>query len=119
MSTEPEPFDTVAIGHRLIAAQQMVSDLCHGRREWIMSIPVRPERDPDTVIAASLRDVTACLAEIARLAVSLTEARLLADGENERCEVCRKIVPTVQMEHDVEGVSLCPDCWLACFSEGN
>lgn len=37
------------------AAQQMVSDLCNGRREWLMSIPARPDYDPDLVISSALR----------------------------------------------------------------
>ena len=35
-------------------AEAMVSDLCHGRREWVMSIPARPKDDPDIVIADAL-----------------------------------------------------------------
>lgn len=41
------------------AARDMISDLCRrrdeaGKREWIMSIPARPDHDPDLVIAAAL-----------------------------------------------------------------
>lgn len=41
------------------AAHVMVSALCkprgsHGSREWIMSIPARPEHDPDLVITFGL-----------------------------------------------------------------
>lgn len=36
-------------------AHQMVSDLCARRREWIMSIPARPDHDPDLVIGEALR----------------------------------------------------------------
>lgn len=45
-----------AIRERLKAAHTMVSDLCHGRRDWVMSIPARPDYDPDLVIGAALSD---------------------------------------------------------------
>lgn len=42
-------------------AHKMVSDLCHRRREWIMSIPARPDYDPDIVIGTGLRDAQKAL----------------------------------------------------------
>jgi hypothetical protein len=50
-------FDLDAMIERNDAARQMVSDLCHQRREWMMSIPARRDYDPDLVISASLQDV--------------------------------------------------------------
>lgn len=50
-------IDPDAIRERNDAARQMVSDLCHQRREWMMSIPARRDYDPDLVISASLQDV--------------------------------------------------------------
>lgn len=44
---------------RIKAAQAMVADLCEGKREWIMSIPARPEHDPDLVIGEALREAEA------------------------------------------------------------
>lgn len=44
-------------------AQQMVSDLCQRRREWVMSIPARPDYAPDLVIADALRKAKAALAQ--------------------------------------------------------
>lgn len=41
---------------RLEAAHQMVSDLCHVKRRWTMTIPVQPD-DPDVVIGAALNDL--------------------------------------------------------------
>jgi hypothetical protein len=40
-------------------AREMVSALCkprgsEGSREWVMSIPARPDHDPDIVIASAL-----------------------------------------------------------------
>lgn len=57
-----------AVAARLEAARQMVRALCaprgtDGARYWTMSIPARPDHDPDLVIADSLRDV----AELQRL----------------------------------------------------
>lgn len=34
---------------------QMIDDLCHGRRKWMMSIPAQPDYDPDLVIAVALQ----------------------------------------------------------------
>ena len=50
------------IRERLNKANEMISALCipknsKGTREWIMSIPAKPDYDPDLVISASLRDV--------------------------------------------------------------
>lgn len=55
------------------AAHKMVHALCRprgspGSREWIMSIPAEPDRDPDLVIAAGLR---AAEKEIERLQTAL------------------------------------------------
>lgn len=54
---------------RYDAARKMVSALCQPRgsaeaRSWIMSIPARPDQDPDLVISASLADVPKLLEEI-------------------------------------------------------
>ena len=49
-------LELIEIENDLNAAQKMVSDLCHGKREWIMSIPARPDYDPDLVIGKALRD---------------------------------------------------------------
>jgi hypothetical protein len=43
------------------AAHRMIVCLCKPKydrdhRDWLMSIPARPEDDPDLVFAASLRD---------------------------------------------------------------
>lgn len=48
--------DMNKVKERLEAAMKMVSDLCNKSKEWIMSIPARPDIDPDLVIAASQRD---------------------------------------------------------------
>ena len=44
------------------AAREMVSALCQQKRRWIMSIPARPDYDPDLVIAAALADNDALIA---------------------------------------------------------
>lgn len=54
------------------AARLMISALCkpkgsEGARRWVMSIPARPDHDPDMVIAASLRDIPDLLEEVERL----------------------------------------------------
>lgn len=46
-------------------AHQMVSDLCHQKRKWVISIPARPDYDPDLVIGQALRDAETAIDELA------------------------------------------------------
>jgi len=71
-----DPLDLDAISTRAEAAHQMVVNLCkprdaEGSREWVMSIPVRPDHDPDVVISDSLRDVGSLIAEVQKLRAEL------------------------------------------------
>lgn len=67
MSKESEEIDLEEIEARREAAHQMVSDLCHRKREWIMSIPARRDYDPDLIIAASLDDIPKMIEELEEL----------------------------------------------------
>jgi hypothetical protein len=61
-------FETVLDALNAIKkAEQMVSDLCNRKRDWIMSIPVRVEYDPDTVIAKGLRAGRWLAAKVAQI----------------------------------------------------
>lgn len=53
----PDEIDAAAVRVRCEAAMQVVSDLCTGKRNWMMSIPARPDYDPDLVISAALADI--------------------------------------------------------------
>lgn len=53
----PDEIDAAAVRSRCEAAQQMISDLCQGRRNWTMSIPARRDYDPDLIISAALADI--------------------------------------------------------------
>lgn len=53
-----------AIEARRQIAHEMINALCNRRREWIMSIPARPDHDPDLVIGASLRDNIRLIADV-------------------------------------------------------
>ena len=55
------------IQQRHEAACQVVNELCSGDRKWLMSIPARPEYDPDLLISASLNDIPALLEKIKKL----------------------------------------------------
>ena len=59
--------DIEGIHERLEAACNMVADLCDGKRDWIMSIPARPDYDPDLVIGKSQGDLRALLDYVAEL----------------------------------------------------
>lgn len=48
-------------------ADKTVVDLCQGEIKWRMSIPARPDSDPDIVIMDSLCDIPKLIAEIERL----------------------------------------------------
>lgn len=68
--------DLATIEARCAKADEMVERLCRGRdeaghRDWLMSIPARPDHDPDLVIAAALADVPALVAEVRRLRAEL------------------------------------------------
>jgi len=55
-------------------AYDVVSALCEGKREWLMSIPARPDHDPDLIIGDAL---LAARNEIASLTRELEAAREL------------------------------------------
>ena len=64
--------DLESIKTRLEKACKMVHDLCSplgadNARRWEMSIPARPDSDPDLVIHASLDDIKSLLGEVGRL----------------------------------------------------
>ena len=40
---------------RVEAGHQMIHDLCRQNRRWVMSVPVREDYDPDTVLGNALR----------------------------------------------------------------
>lgn len=44
-------------------AHDMVSDLCDGKRKWMMSIPAQPDHDPDLVIGLALHKAIAYIQE--------------------------------------------------------
>lgn len=69
---------------RKSSAMQMVQDLCEPRgtaraRQWVISIPARPDYDPDLVIADSLRDLPALAQCYKQMAELLREAWLCLD----------------------------------------
>ena len=55
-------------------AYDVVSALCEGKREWLMSIPARPDHDPDLIIGDALLTARN---EIARLTREMEAARRL------------------------------------------
>jgi hypothetical protein len=67
--TPPLPADLAAIQARADAAGDEVDRLTTGNpgTNWRWSIPANPERDSDLILAASIADVPALVAELAEL----------------------------------------------------
>jgi hypothetical protein len=67
-SPTPPPAPRVVVTEamaKITAALAVVGDLCEGKRQWIMSIPARPDHDPDLVIAGALRSAKRILTALA------------------------------------------------------
>jgi len=86
-------------------AHKMVSDLCQGRKDWIMSIPVDEERDPDVVIGKAIMAGMKAQSDADRRLELLKEINEhhLTFGE---CLFCTMLEIEEGYEHD-------PDCELA------
>lgn len=99
MSDRVTSVDVDAIRARCEAAQQIVRDLCEGRRRWTMSVPARPDDDPDLVIGGVLHRVPALLDALA--AVEAQNARL-------RDALCETIpwLASYQCGNEEEGADL-------------
>jgi hypothetical protein len=62
----------MTVDEMIAAADKMVSDLCDGSRRWLMSIPARPDDDPDLVIGRALHEASK---EITQLRAEITQLR--------------------------------------------
>jgi hypothetical protein len=72
-------------------AHDMVSALCDGSRDWIMSIPARPDHDPDLVIGEALRvaDAMQEALECAEDAETIRHVIVLGDEFHAICDKWR------------------------------
>lgn len=79
--------EIAAIRERYARARDMVAALCSGDRDWIMSIPARPDYDPDIVIADSLKDIMTLLTayEVQRTALEIVATGIHRDPERNMC----------------------------------
>lgn len=57
-------------------ATTMVTNLCMGTQKWTMSVPARPEHDPDIVISRALRHETLMVGTLRSMMVELYEKQL-------------------------------------------
>ncbi len=72
-------------------ANLVLSELCLGEREWLMSIPVRPEHDPDLIIGAALNDLGKLITEAAALEARVKELEgMLKLKQDDWIEVCKE-----------------------------
>lgn len=83
--------ETLTRKEQIDRAHRMVVALCSRRREWRMSIPARPDYDPDLVIGDGLRAGLSALAEVEQLTRERDEARehiaTLERALREMCEL--------------------------------
>lgn len=75
-----EQTDVRELREKIERADQMVTNLCKPRytpnaREWTMSIPARPDHDPDLVIGAGLDAGRAALERLEKLEAELRLCR--------------------------------------------
>ena len=55
--------ERAALGQLLDKAHRTVAAICNGTRRWTMSVPARPDEDPDLIIAGALGKSRAMLAD--------------------------------------------------------
>ena len=79
-------FDLDGVKARKKFASLMVSALCSKERDWIMSIPARPEYDPDLVISNSLKDIPELIQEIERLQGEVERAQGEEKSAYDNCD---------------------------------
>ena len=60
---------------RIKKAHDMVAELCRGDRKWIMSIPAKPDRDPDLIISDGLNAGDAAIEELAEVRRNLANPK--------------------------------------------
>jgi len=77
-------------------ARQTISDLCHQRKRWIMSIPARPDYDPDLLIGAAIGHGKTLIDEVERLRWELAKAKRIGAAEWHEQEA-RKYTPSMGM----------------------
>ena len=93
--TDPQTLQAVREAlEKIEKAEQMVSDLCQRRREWIMSIPASPDHDPDLVIADALR--------AARQALLTQPADAGALHEPVSLDECAELIAHVYQHSDMQ-----------------
>ena len=69
---------------KIEAAHKMVSELCSGKKKWIMSIPVQPDEDPDIVIGDGLRAGGLAIKTACELQARVAELEGYIDEHNNR-----------------------------------
>jgi hypothetical protein len=87
----PSDTDYKALVERLDRAYDVVSALSQGRERWTMSVPARPDADPDLVIGGAL--------SAAKSAIEALQARAEA-AERERDEMFRGFVGHVYVTNE-------------------
>lgn len=75
---------------RFEQARKIIRDLCHGRRKWEMSIPARPDDDPDLILGGLLHDCATAIAGEGE------RSRLLRERLNALVESCTDASPRQQ-----------------------
>lgn len=100
MGTSAMDLDTIELN--VGRAHGIVQALSQGRRKWDISIPARPDHDPDLIIGQALRDADDMIKELrSRIPKpDAPKAGTLEVGVNERGEV---VVNHPSLEVDAAG----------------
>ena len=85
---------------RLEAALQLVHDLAQGKRSWTLSVPARPDYDPDLVLSSTLRDA---LDHPERLSAPSATAATENEALRVVLDLCMEAIPDCRAYGDLPG----------------
>lgn len=94
-------------------AEKKVSALCHGEEKWVMSIPARPDHDPDIVISDALHSAKAALSALSALSALGCLPSQVKELQQER-DAALGILSIDDLPPEGQRTKL--DEWQACYA---
>lgn len=114
------------IDERLTAGEEMLDRLCNGSERWRMSIPAKPDTDPDLVLGAALaagrhgledRDYWKARALLAEERLDDNAWQRITDDRDRLAErLTTEQEQRVRLAAQVQRVSGLPAAWEECLS---